>query len=448
MADLIISVSGLRGIVGQGLTPEVALRYACAFAATLPAGPIVISRDGRSTGSMLVDAIRSGLRAVGRTVIDAEIAATPTTGILVREFSAAGGIQVTASHNPAPYNGMKLFSAEGRVLSATAGQRVLDQYQSQPISWQSHAEVGELQQSSDTLDSHLKRVLATVNVERIRRRGFRVVLDSSHGSGSLLGLRLLRELGCTVTSLGGVPDGQFEHPPEPTAENLADLLSQVPRAAADLGFCQDPDADRLATIDASGHYVGEEYTLALCVDHVLRHTPGPVVTNCSTSRMTQDLSQRHGVPFFPSRVGEANVVQEMLARQAVLGGEGNGGVIDPRVGFVRDSFVAMALILDAMALHGSTLAQWVNQIPRYEMVKTKFAMPPEELPAGLRRLADHFPEAHANPMDGLRLDWPNKWLLVRGSNTEPIVRAIAEAPTLAEAQSLCDRAERLCAPTR
>jgi phosphomannomutase len=292
----------------------------------------------------------------------------------------------------------------------------------------------------DAIGHHAALVLSTVDVERIRRRRFKVLLDANHGAGSLLGRQLLDKLGCTVTLLGGQPDGQFEHVPEPTAENLAGVLPAVPAQGCDIGFCQDPDADRLAVIDASGRYLGEEYTLAICVEHRLRQTRGPIVTNCSTSRMAQDIAQKQGVPFFRSAVGEANVVDAMLAHDAVLGGEGNGGVIDPRVGLVRDSFVGMALILDAMAGRQLTVAQLADELPRYEIVKTKIPLAREQMPAAIAAVERHFPDAMADRLDGLRLDWPGKWLLLRASNTEPIVRVVAEAPTRAEAERLCREA--------
>jgi phosphomannomutase len=293
---------------------------------------------------------------------------------------------------------------------------------------------------ADTQSAHLALVLATVRPELIRKCCFRVLLDSNHGAGGPLGRRLLEELGCTVTILGEEPDGQFAHTPEPTAENLAGICSAVTAAGAQIGFCQDPDADRLAVIDATGRYIGEEYTVALCAEHVLRHARGPIVTNCSSSRMTQDLAERAGVPFFRSTVGEANVVDTMLANQAIFGGEGNGGPIHPRVGLVRDSFVGMALLLDAMAEREMPIGAMADALPRYEIVKTKIALAKEKIPAALDALESHFHDAAGDRMDGLRLDWPGRWLLVRGSNTEPIVRAIAEAPTAAEAQRLCDEA--------
>ncbi len=445
MTETIISVSGLRGIVGESLTPEIAIRYAVAFAAVAPPGPIVLARDSRPSGRMLAGAINSGLEAAGRATINAGIAATPTIGVLVRHHGAAGGIQITASHNPSPYNGMKLFAAEGRVIPARQGEMVLKLYCDGQAAWAPHDQLGTCEVLTDTQSAHLDLVLATVRPEVILKRKLRVVLDANNGAGGRLGRRLLEELGCLVTILGEEPDGQFAHTPEPTAENLTEVCRQVAAAGAEIGFCQDPDADRLAVIDADGRYIGEEYTVALCVEHVLRHKKGPIVINCASSRMTQDITEKAGLPLIRSAVGEANVVDAMLAAGAIFGGEGNGGPIDPRVGLVRDSFLGMALLLDAMAEREMPIGAMADALPRYEIVKTKISLPKEKLAAGLDSLKKHFHDAAADFMDGLRLDWPNRWLLVRGSNTEPIVRAIAEAPTAEEARRLCNVAAKVLA---
>jgi len=441
MAEPIISVSGLRGIVGGTLTPEVAIRYAAALAAVAPTGPIAVGRDSRPSGSLLAQAIHAGLRAVGRKTIDLGLCATPTVGVLVRRLRAAGAIQVTASHNPAPYNGLKLFSGQGRVIPELEGQRVLRQYREGAPPWVGHDRLGETETCDDTLSHHLEAVLRTVDVPRVRAAAFRVVLDANHGAGGPLGRRLLQSLGCEVTVLGEDPDGQFTHPPEPTAENLADVLAAVPAAGAQVGFCQDPDADRLAVIDASGRYLGEEYTVAMIADHLLRRRKGPLVTNCATSRMTEDLAERYGQRFFRSAVGEANVVDAMLAKDAIFGGEGNGGPIDPRVGLVRDSFLGMAQILDAMAARELPVAALADELPRYGIVKRKVSLPPDRVAAALDALEREMDDARADRLDGLRLDWPKAWLLVRPSNTEPVVRITAEAPEVAQAQALADRAE-------
>jgi phosphomannomutase len=440
MAEPIISVSGLRGVVGETLTPEVAIRYAASFSAQASSGALVVTQDGRPSGAMLARAVLAGLQAVGRDTIDAGVAATPTTGVLIRQCGAAGGIQISASHNPSQYNGLKLFSGEGRVIPDAPGKRVLAQYRSGGVAWVSHDRLGRSLPCGDPIAAHLERVLATVDVDAIRRRRFRVLLDSNHGAGSILGRRLLDELGCQATILGPVPDGQFEHTPEPTAENLAGVSADVLRSGADVGFCQDPDADRLAIIDETGRYIGEEYTLALCVAHVLQRAKGPIVTNCATSRMSQDIAQGYGVPLLRSAVGEANVVDLMLAHGAIFGGEGNGGPIDPAVGWVRDSFVGMARVLEIMAADSAKISQLADRLPRYQILKTKITLAPEKVGPALDRLAEHFGDATADRLDGLRLDWPGRWLLVRPSNTEPIVRAIAEASTAAEAERLCSEA--------
>lgn len=444
VAELIISVSGLRGIVGETLTADVAERYVLAFVAELPPGPVVISRDGRTSGPMLAESLGRALTSAGRHVFDADVAATPTTGVLVRQLQAAGGVQISASHNPSEYNGLKLFSAEGRVIPSAIGQRVLDRYRNGPIApaWQTP---GRYERLADTISEHWSLISSTMHVDRIRERRFRVLLDANRGSGSVLGLPLLEKLGCEVTLLGGTPDGLFEHTPEPTAENLSNVLAKVTQVGADIGFCQDPDADRLAIIDEQGRYLGEEYTLALCVDHELRRRRGPIVTNCSTSRMSEDLAKKYDVPFFRSAVGEANVVDVMIARGAVLGGEGNGGVIDPRVGWVRDSFAGMALVLDAMAARSAKISALADELPRYEIVKTKIAVDPAKIPAAIAALKKQFSDAQVDTLDGLRLDWPGKWLLVRASNTEPIVRAISEAATALEAELICKEAARIIA---
>lgn len=444
MNEPIISVSGLRGIIGQSLDPILAIRYSVAYVGLIEAeGPIVVSRDGRATGSMLAQAICSGLSALGRDVIYADVAATPTTGVLVREHKGAGGIQISASHNPAPYNGIKLFGADGRVIPADAGEKVIDSYRADSPDWAEHDSIGEITTLEDTTSEHLKLVLKTVDASAIRDIKYKVVLDSHHGAGSVLGQRLLESLGCEFEVLGSSPDGMFEHPPEPTEANLQSTIKRAVEFGADVVFCQDPDADRLAVIDESGNYIGEEYTLAITLNHALAGNKGPVVINCSSSRMSADICKAHGCELYLSAVGEANVTNEMIRLDAVYGGEGNGGPIDPRVGYVRDSFVAMAQVLDAMAASGKMVSGLAADIPSYDIYKTKIEIDRAKIPALYQLLETQFNDATVGKMDGLRLDWEDRWMLVRPSNTEPIVRAIAEATTMDAAKALCDTATEL-----
>ncbi|MFO1066814.1 MAG: phosphoglucosamine mutase [Pirellulales bacterium] len=443
MSEPIISVSGLRGLLGSQLTPAVAGRYVAALASTLPQGSVVVSRDGRAGGEMLAQAVSATLTGHGMNVIDIGVAATPTTGVYVRHVAAAAGIQISASHNPREYNGLKLFAPDGRVLTKTAGERVLAAYRAGDAAWVGVDAIGNFKVDGDPHDQHLNLVLDLVDESEIMARQFRVLLDSNNGAGSILGARLLSELACQTVVLGADCNGNFLHTPEPLASNLDAVCRATADGRFDIGFCQDPDADRLAIIDEQGNYIGEELTLALCLMSILPNRPGPIVTNCATSSLARHLAAEYRVPFSQSAVGEANVVDEMLRVGAIFGGEGNGGPIEPRVGYVRDSFVGMALVLDLMARTGLRLSELVAQLPPLAMVKDKIELPGERLPALLDKLVSEMAAHSVSRLDGLRLDWSDRWLLVRGSNTEPIVRLIAEAPSVAEAQALCDRARRL-----
>lgn len=442
-SEPIISVSGLRGLIGKQLTPVVAIRYVSALAQTLPRGSVVVARDGRASGKLLGQAVCAALAAHGLDAIYLDVAATPTVGVEVREHGAVAGIQISASHNPKPYNGLKLFGANGRVLSKDKGEEVLAAYQQSAAAWVEVDDLGGSYEPTDPHAAHVRRVLDTVDVAAIGRRKFKVLLDSNHGAGSLLGRRLLGELGCETTFLGDTPDGMFEHVPEPLAENLTTVCQAVQQGEFDVGFCQDPDADRLAVIDERGQFIGEELTLALCLMQALPKEPGTVVTNCATSSLSRGLAEQFGCKLVQSAVGEANVADLMLSEQAVFGGEGNGGPIDPKVGYVRDSFVGMARILELLATSGRSVSDLVSELPPLSMVKHKADLATSHLPKLFDRLIEEMPDASASQPDGLKLDWPDRWLLVRGSNTEPIVRFIAEAPTVKEAQQLCEAAQRV-----
>jgi phosphomannomutase len=443
MPEPIISISGLRGIVGGELTPVVACNFAAAFCTQAPPGPLAVARDGRVSGSMLADAIAAAILGHGRDCHDLGVASTPTVGAYVRHAKAAGAIQISASHNPAPYNGMKLFGPEGRVLPSEPGTRVLQAYRQNLSQWQASDSIGNRKSIADPHDCHLQRVLATVDVAAIRKRKFRVLLDSNHGAGSILGRRLLEELGCETLMLGEIADGRFDHPPEPLAENLTSVSPRVADSQLDIGFCQDPDADRLAIIDEHGHFIGEEYTAVLCMMRVLEKSPGPVVTNCASSSMTELLAKSMGVPFFRSKVGEANVVDAMLAHGAIYGGEGSGGPIDPRVGLIRDSFVGIAQVLDLMTATRATVNQLVNRLPKLAMIKDKMVLTKDKLNASISKLADQLQANSVSTEDGIRLDWIDSWLLLRASNTEPIVRLIAESASELQSRELIDRAKHV-----
>jgi len=442
MPERILSISGLRGVIGDGLDPEYVTRFAASLGTIVEGGTVVLSRDGRSTGEMLRHAVLAGLLATGCKVLDLGIASTPTCGVMVTSLKAAGGLQLTASHNPIEWNGLKPFSPEGSVFDKPTGERLLSVINGSP-EYRPWSRLGSVEVVADPTSEHQRRVFKLIDVAAVQARKFKVVLDCNHGSGSLLGPHLLRELGCEVIVMGGIADGQFEHPAEPLKENLSTLMSAVISHGADVGFAQDPDADRLAIVDNLGRYIGEELTLGLAVDHVLSRQKGPVVVNGSTSRVTADIADKYGCPFYRSHVGEANVVAKMREVNALIGGEGNGGVIEPQVGFVRDSFVSMAYVLDALVARRSSLAVWVDTLPKYTIVKDKLHCPRERVDQACAALRQAYGSATATAGDGLRLDWPDRWVQVRASNTEPIIRVIAEAPDEEKAIGLCAEAVEL-----
>ena len=436
----IASLSGLRGTVGSGLDPAVVVEFAAAYASTCELGPIVVAHDGRVSAPMFTHAVLAGITATGRDALLIGPAATPTVGRLVRDQRAAGGVQISASHNPPNYNGLKFFQPAGMVLSPATGREVLARFNAKQFGWASWDGLGRVRNLEDPDSAHLNAVLKTVDAEAIRRKGFSVVLDACHGSGGRLGTALLRALGCKAVVLGGEPDGRYDHPPEPTETNLAAFSNIVPATGAAVGFAQDPDADRLAIVDEKGRYIGEELTLALAAVQRLEKAKGPIVLNLSTSRVTEVLAKKHGCVVYRTPVGEINVVEKMLAENALLGGEGNGGVIDPRVGFVRDSFVAMAVVLDLLASTGLPLSAIIDSLPSLAMVKDQYPLQalidPDAVAALWDRISATYPEATPDRRDGLRLDWPDRWVHVRASNTEPIVRVIAEASSVPEAKAL------------
>lgn len=439
----IASISGLRGIVGDGLDPAAVVEFAAAYATGCGPGPIVVANDARVSAPLFRQAVLAGVLATGRDVIDLGPAATPTVGFLVREQGAAGGIQISASHNPPEYNGLKFFQPGGMVLGADDGRALLSRLERREFGWARWDGLGSIRNTSDGIDlqkTHLARVFETVDLRAIRARGFKVVLDACHGAGSVLAPLFFEGLGVHYELLGGTPDGRYDHPPEPTETNLRSLGETIVSSGAAIGFAQDPDADRLAIIDETGRYIGEELTLALAATHVLASTPGKVVINLSTSRTVEDVAAGFGCDVERTPVGEIHVVTRMKQIGAILGGEGNGGVIDPRVGFVRDSFSGMALILDLMAATGVPLSKLVNDLPQYAMVKEKYELSPGSPPVAdlFDKIADAHADAKCDRRDGLRLDWHDCWAHIRASNTEPIVRVIAEASDRERAHELAN----------
>jgi phosphomannomutase len=443
-----ISVAGIRGIVGASLTPPVLARFAAAYAHDLEAGPVVVGRDARRSGPMVHRAVAAGLMATGRDVIDIGLATTPATQVAVEELHAAGGIILTASHNPAQWNALKFLSARGEFLDAVAGAAVRARYESGSDLWASFDRLGTESAEPRALEWHLKRVLALpfIDVATIRRRHLRAVVDGCASVGGVAVPRLLRELGCEVVELDCAPDGRFTRELEPLPEHLGALGAAVREARADFGVALDPDADRAALVDAGGRALGEEYSLALAAQVVLAARPGPVVTNLSTSRIMDAVCARAGVALHRTAVGEAHVVAGMRAHGAVVGGEGNGGVIVPAAHYGRDGLVAAALVCQALAAGGVPLRSLADALPRLCMVKTKLARPDESWERTAPRLRAAFPDHAADEADGLRLSRDDEWVHIRASGTEPVVRVIAESPSERRTGELIDKARRVLQP--
>ena len=444
---LMVSVSGIRGRVGEALTPEVVATFAAAFGAWAlkenPGRPVVVGRDSRVSGPMFHRVAVAALQSVGANVLDIGLTTTPTCQLAVEDHHAAGGIMLSASHNPIEWNALKFIGPSGLFLEASEGaaMRSIAERGIPRVGWQ---QLGAVESDTGATQRHLERILKIpyVDVAAIRKRHFHVALDCVRGAGSVIVPALLERLGCSVTAIHMEPDGRFPHAPEPVAENLGELEQLVRKAKADVGIAVDPDVDRLALVSEQGKAIGEDYTLALASMLVLRHRRGPVVTNLSTSLVVEDAVTRGGSTLTRAPVGEVNVAVRMRELAAVIGGEGNGGVILPEVHLGRDAPLGIALILQLLAETGQPLSAVAAELPRYAIVKDKLDRPKASLDSVYAALRTAFSDARVDTQDGLRLAWSDRWLHVRPSGTEPIVRVIAEAPTEQEARTLVQRARQ------
>jgi phosphomannomutase len=441
---LIISVSGMRGIIGRNLTASVAVEYGIAFGSFLRAArpgerlSVCIGMDSRPSGQMLKSAVTAGLTGAGIDVIDLGLVTTPCVGISLRELGCAGGVVITASHNPIQYNGVKLLLSNGIAPSPEIAASIRKFFFGKDFTCADSTGCGKVTCDNMADDRHLAKVLAIIDEEEIAARKFKVALDSVNGAGGRVTKKLFAALGCEVSAVNDEPSGQFTHNPEPTAENLVDFCKVVKTEGADIGFAQDPDADRLAIVDENGGYIGEEYSLALAAKYIFGKKTGTAVANLSTSRMIDDIARKAGGRVFRTPVGEANVASAMLEHDCIIGGEGNGGVIDLRVGPVRDSLVGIALVLQLMAETGKSISELAGEIGGYYMSKDKFSVGQDQAKRILDSAKEIFAGAKINETDGYRFDFDDGWLHIRASNTEPVVRIIVEAKNQVTAQKYID----------
>lgn len=443
--SFIRSISGLRATLGDDCTPAVVASYAAAFSTILPPGPIVVGRDGRPSGAWMADLVQGALRACGRTVRMTDMVPTPTVQLLTEHSDAVGGISITASHNPEAWNGLKFIGADGVFLDAEANARLWQVVDAEhAIELAATQQHGAVEIIPDALQQHINTILALDGI-RTDGQGGTVVVDAVNASGSVIVPQLLRELGYSVVELHCNGSGIFPHAPEPTTENLQTLGAAVREHQAVMGVAVDPDADRLVLFDHTGNAIGEEKTVALAAAAVYAMgLRGPAVVNYSTSRMIDDVAAPYGAHVHRAPVGEINVVRSMQEHHAVIGGEGSGGVILPQCHYGRDSLVGIALITTLMKMRSATLAEISATLPSYDMIKTKISLADRSLVHSvLERCIATFSDATISTADGVYCSWPDRWIHIRASNTEPIMRIIAEAPYRHHAAELVARVQAL-----
>lgn len=430
-SDLMKSVSGIRGVIGETLTPDLTVKVAAAFASYVKNGTVVVGRDSRCTGSVIASILESTLAMCGCEVIDIGIVPTPTVQIMVEEMKADGGIVISASHNPIEWNAFKLINRDGTFLNSSQIRRFFEMMEETP-EYKKWDKIGKIELNQNAFTVHNAKITNVVNTVRIKKKRFKVALDSVNGAGSLITQDLLRNFNCEVVPVHCTVTGTFPRGAEPLAENLKDLSRAVLESGADIGFAQDPDADRLAIVDEKGRPIGEEYTVALVTEHLLSKKKGLVVVNLSTTKAVEDIAFKYDVPFHRSKVGESNVVEEMKRKNARIGGEGNGGVISPEIHLGRDSLAGIGYILDMMVERSKTLSELADSLPKYSMIKGKVGFRQSELESIYAKLKSDYAKEKMSDIDGVRIDFTSDgefkggWVHLRPSNTEPIFRIIAE----------------------
>ena len=442
--DLMAGISGVRGVVGEGLTPELLVKYSAAFGnfcksggpATFP--KVILGRDSRISGEMCRFAVLSGLLATGCEVIDIGVCPTPTVQIAVEGLGANGGIVITASHNPIQWNALKFIGPDGTFLSQREAERLFDLVKNDKITYQSWNQLGKVKSDHSWIQKHIQKILRLkyIDVKKIKRKKLKVVLDCCNGAAGTISPGLLKALGCRVIKLFCNPDGNFAHDPEPRPENLVSLCHAVRKNKADIGFANDPDVDRLAMVSNRGIPLGEEATLALATKFILSKKPkSKVVTNVSTSRMIDDIAKEFGSKVYRTKVGEAHVVKRLKAVKGIIGGEGNGGVILPELHYGRDALVGMALILEYLAESEKNVTDLASELPGYFMIKKKGRLT-KDFERNLAKLKRKYAKEKIDSIDGVKIDFEDSWIHIRKSNTEPIFRIIAEAKTKKKAKEL------------
>ncbi len=438
MSKLMISVSGIRGVVGDGLSPEVIVNFAQAFGTYLGSGRVVVGRDSRVTGPMVKHAVYAGLMAAGCDVVEIGVCPTPTVQMAVELLKARAGIAITASHNPIEWNALKLIDTTGLFLDELQGKKVLKLVEDRAIQHVNWERVGKVEMFDGAIEHHLQSILklSVIDPKLIASRKFKVVVDCVHGAGGTILPALLERLGCDVIFINKEPTGLFPRPPEPLPENLTELCTRMKAVKADIGFAVDPDVDRLAIVSEEGKPLGEEYTLALAVNFILQKKQGPVVVNASVSQAVEEIASRYDAEVIRTKVGEIFVAQKMRDVAAAIGGEGNGGVILSELHLGRDALLAIALTLQQLAESGLTISRLHQALPQYFQSKNKIQIGEFPVATILEKLLEKHKKEKLDQTDGLKFLWPDRWVQIRPSNTEPILRVYSEARSPDEANAL------------
>lgn len=440
MKDLMISVSGIRGIYGNTLTAEKAVKFAANFGIFCGKGKIVVGRDSRTTGLAMFQAVSSGLISVGCDVIDLGIVPTPTILLAVKELHASGGLSLTASHNPPEWNAMKLIGNNGMFLYPENSEALIKKINDDVV-WSDWQNIGKIFHDGKAIDRHIEKILNIpyLNIDKIREKRFKVVIDSVNGAGGLVSPRLLEELGCEVIELNSEPTGIFNHPAEPLNRNLGDLESAVKQHKADIGFATDPDVDRLAIVSDKGKCIGEELTVALAAMFILEKKKGDIVVNLSSSMISERIAEKYGVKVHRTKVGEVNISKKMLEIQSPIGGEGTGGVICPEVLYTRDALTGMAIVLGLLAEQQVSVSDIVETLPKYYMYKTKLETVSSKIDILMSHASNYFEGLEIDTQDGIKATGDNFWIHVRKSGTEPIIRIYVESDDQQKSEDICNK---------
>ncbi|MBQ9788047.1 MAG: phosphoglucosamine mutase [Lentisphaeria bacterium] len=445
--NLKFSESGVRGILGQGLTPKLVCNLASAFGDYMGGGKIIIGRDTRSSGEMFEMAVCSGLLAVGCEVVNLGIVPTPTLQLMVTHLGGKGGIAITASHNGIEFNALKFIDGSGCFLDRIMAEELFDIYSQGEFNFVKESLLRSVEKFDNAFEIHTDKIFnSDIDIEAIRNRKLRVALDPCNGVGAIYSEKFLRELGCEVFAINSEADGNFRRTPEPNGECLRELAETVKKFSCDIGFAQDPDGDRLTIVDNNGRILSPHYTLALAVEHYLEQSEcDNVVINFQTGKMVSDIIKSYGCNVVYAKVGEINSVEAMLKSHAEIGGEGNcGGVIYGKIHYGRDSFAAMALILEMLSVNqGATIAEIVGQLPKYYGFNDKFNIDHSMAKTVMEKLSLHFKNYDISRFDGLKIEFPTAWIVVRPSNTEQILRLQVESVDLQEAQKLFEELKML-----